>query len=63
MVDATAVEMVVEGVGVAKGIVEVDVELLNSPLSCRRSITALGNGGGSRRSKRICPLLSSRLNN
>ena len=59
VVDAVAVEGAVEE---AEGALEVDVELLESPLSCRRSITALGNGGGSRRSKKICPLLSSRLN-
>jgi hypothetical protein len=30
-----------------------DVELLELPLSCRRPITALGSGGGSRLSKKI----------
>jgi hypothetical protein len=42
--------------------VDAGVEVLELPLSCRRSIAALGNGGGSRLSKKICPLLSNRLN-
>jgi hypothetical protein len=42
--------------------VEACVEVLELPSSCRRPIPALGNGGGSRVSKRMCPLLSSRLN-
>lgn len=53
------VELVAESV---EGGLNVDVELFKSPLYCRRSITTLGNGGGSRRSEEICPLLSSRLN-
>jgi hypothetical protein len=48
--------------GEAEDVVDMDVELLELSFSCRRSITTLGNRGGSRLSKKICPLLSSRLN-
>ena len=45
------------------GEVEACVDVLELPSSRRRPSTALGNGGGSRVSRRMCPLLSSRLNN
>ena len=37
-------------VDVAEDVTEIERELLDSPVSCRRSMKALGDGGGSRRS-------------